>query len=431
LISAGRTRSRPSDADGRGSSPKVHPALLAAIGIVDLVLAVFLSTPTTEYNKGWDSDGLIYGAMADPRSFPPGTASAAPWCYRVLTPYLASQLPWHGLDSFRVLAFTSDIGGLLLFAATLRQLGFSRRLATIGVLFYGGVFWTLKFSFYSPAYIDYQTQLLLLLIVFLTLRGRFWTLVPVFALAVLQKESLAAFVMFSIVVRLRRASAREWPAVVAFASALPAVALGTLSVVRHGSALRDASVTATVLAELQRLRDPAFWPVLLQALFSGLGLIPVLLLLHYGVWIRWLRRHWEWAIYAAVSLVLLFGGGDKARLFLYFLPIGVILLVCELGSLEQACTRGSFLACTALLLVAHFWIGNYLTPIGPFGTYLARMVPEHSGGTFRPYLVTNLWVAAAAAVVGVFGLIGGWGFRLSVGFHRAVTVSVTHTQIGE
>jgi hypothetical protein len=388
-----------------------------------IVFSVFLTTATTEYRQGFGADGRIYGVMAGEASFPSDLGHTPPWCYRILSPYIASLLPWSVLDNFRVLAFVSDILCLLLLLLILRALNLSRQVRIVGLLLYCGVFWTLKFSFYSPAYIDYQTQLFLLLIIYLTVRGSFVILLPVLVLAVLQRESLAALSLVSAASILRRA--RSHSPVVAgllIVSVLSTAALALL-LLRHLAAPWGSSrMTSTVIGELRNVLHPAYWLVLLHAAFSGLGLIPVLLAVHYGRWVGFLRREWEWGVYAVISVAFLFGGRDKARLFLYFLPLAVILASQTVSALREFARdcRFRFAVWALVVLGAHWYIGNYFAPIGPRSEFLAKMVAEHSNGSFVPYLVRNSVLVVVIFVFTVQYVIGGWYFRPAIGFTRRV-----------
>ena len=395
---------------------RVNVNILVFIGISILVTLVFFTTPVTESNQGFDYDGRIYGVMAGEKSFEQELAYIAPWRYRVLTPFLASQLPWDVLDNFRALAVGSNILSLYVLFLVLQQLGFSRGFAILGIFLYGGVFWTLKFSFYSPAYIDYLTQLILLLIIYLTLRRSFLLLIPVFILAALQKESLSAFSLFSAVYFLREKPARGWIASF-YTLLLFAVSFGTLLLIRY---LIDvdglSSQTSAVLWEFRKLRDLEYWLVLLQSIFSGLGFIPILLILHYRPWLEFLRQRWEWIIYAVISLLFVFGGSDKGRLFLYILPLAVILVLHSIRALKEFQPETKFQVWIVIFLLAHLYIGRYITPIGTFSEYLARMVPEHSNGEFKPYLITNLFLGLALFVFTIRYMIGKWRFKFSTGF---------------
>ena len=113
----------------------------------------------------------------------------APFGWRVLTPWLATLLPGSLLFRFRTLGLLSNWATLVLVYEMLRSLRRSILASIIGLLLYAGVFWTLKFSWYSPFYIDAQTQFFLALVTFLAVRGAFPWILAILAVAALQKES--------------------------------------------------------------------------------------------------------------------------------------------------------------------------------------------------------------------------------------------------
>lgn len=384
---------------------KVAKTAVAVVAATMLVAAVFVSTPVTEHYDGFGSDGRRYGAMAGEPSLDPALAEQAPWRYRVLTPYLASRLPFDALSNFQVLAVLANIGSLLLLGLILARLEFSPRLSLIGVLLYAGSFWTLKFSFYSPAYVDSQTQLFLLLAIYLTLSRAYLALPLVFAAGVLQKESLAVFAVFSIVHLWRYDDTRRPWLRAGLTLTMLGFPLAAGLAVRSGVSAGEPSVVAVLLRELATVGDPAFWPVLLQATFSGLGLLPVILLLPSRAWTRFLARRWEWIVYAVISIALLLGGHDKSRLLLYALPLVVILSLHTLDDLEPALSRRTAAPLILAVLALHWYVGSYLTPIGPFMAYLERMVPEYSEGAYTPHLLRNLTLAAAVYVTTMACLI--------------------------
>ena len=404
---------------------RVNINVLTIIGILILTAIVFFTTPLTESNQGFDYDGRIYGVMAGEKLFPPDLAYISPWRYRVLTPFLASQLPWDVLDNFRALAFGSNILSLFILFLVLQQVGFSRGFAVLGVFIYGGVFWTLKFSFYSPAYIDYLTQLILLLIIYLTLRRSSLLLILVFILAALQKESLAAFSLFSAVYFLRQKPRSGWIVSLLYILLLFCASFGTLLLTRFIIDVDGLSSPTTVMLwEFRKFLEPEFWLIFLQSIFSGLGFISVLLVLHYRPWLEFLRGRWEWIVYAAISLLFLFGGSDKGRLFLYFLPLAVILTLHSIHALKEFQTEARFRVWIAIFLVAHLYIGRYLTPFGSFTEYLARMVPEHSEGPYLPFLFKNCLLGLGMLIFTVHYMIGEWHFNPTIGFTRRGDPSV-------
>lgn len=378
------------------TSPGVVVASVLALLIT---AAVFATTPVTTNNAGFDFDGVFYAAMAGSPAVIPALAHVAPWCYRIVTPFLVSRLPWETLTGFRVVAFASDVLSLVTLFLILRRLGFTDDLSFFGVALYAGVFWTVKFSFYSPAYIDPETQLFLLAIIYLTIDARYVALLPVLILAALQKESLAAFSVFS-----ATALFRERGGHLSRSSGLLALTMivAPLAAIRFVQAVVPASNTYSgaqeILGQLQLAASAGFWPVMVQSMFSGAGLLLVVFIARPGPWLKFLRERYEWFACLAVSIALLFAGRDKSRLFLYMLPVVIVcnLLVAEEVKIRSGVPRA--LVWMAVLLALHIYIGGYLTPMGSFDDYLARMVPEHSDGRHLPYLARNLALGAGFLV---------------------------------
>ena len=361
---------------------------------------VFATTPLTTSNAGFDFDGMFYAAMAGSPKVKPALAQVAPWCYRVATPALVSRLPWDTLTSFRIVAFTANVASLVLLFLVLRALGFADRSSWLGVALYASVFWTLKFSFYSPAYIDAETQVFLLTIILLTIQAHYLALVPVLMVAVLQKESLAAFCAFAVTALLRQHRGRLPASDGLLAAALVAAPVATLAILRALVPARESLDTfAETRAQIGLLMTPAFWPMFVQSLFSGLGVLGLVLAIRPRGWVKFMRERYEWMAYSIIALALLFGGRDKGRLLLYLLPAAVIFTLVAIDELKTVTAGTQGLVWIAVLLVLHAYIGNYLTPMGTFDDYLAKLVPEHSEGRYLPYLARNLALAGAFVIL--------------------------------
>jgi hypothetical protein len=177
------------------------------------------------------------------------------------------------------------------------------------------------------------------------------------------------------------------------------------------------------LAHLGQAAHLDFWPMLLQAAFSGLGVIPVLLLVQYQSWIAFIRRRWEWVVYAAIAVAFVLGGGDKGRLFLYILPLVVILAVHNSMAFGRYCSPRRITWWAVVTLALHWYIGGYFGSMGSFSDYLARMVPEHSDGHYMPFLLRNLGLGAVLLALTVQFIFREWYFCIGIGFTRRDAVS--------
>ncbi len=370
--------------------------LLAAIGV---------STPLIDRAQGFDSDGKRYGAMADPDLFKPRFRDEIPWAWRVLTPALASWLPFETLTNFRVLAVLSNWLSLVLLYGILRRSGFTRELSLLGMGLYAGVFWSIKFFFYSPAYIDSGTQAIALAILYLAVT-RHYAFVPVaIALGVLQKESI---LFLAPVVYAAYGSERGvWrPRSLAYAAALTLPAVGMLAALRLAiPGIGDYSPWSMVWSQIQLTAAPANAPRLLLALFSGLGILPLWLAVRPRDSLSRLRASPLWCALGALGLLLLVAGEDKARLFLYALPAVVVLAVGVAADLLEARDPRRVWVWVAIALALHLFLGHHLTPMGSFDAYLDRMVPMYASdaavvsGLVRVAGVTIVFALASAVLL--------------------------------
>ena len=382
-----------------------HPLVSLVLLPLVLLSIIAVSTPVTERAKGFDSDGKRYAAMADESLFKPRYRHEAPWCWRVVTPFLASQLPFETLTNFRVLAFASNWLSLVLMFGILRRSGFSPAWSQLGVLLYVGVFWSAKFFFYSPAYIDSGTQALLLAVVYLTLGGAYRGIPLLLALGVLQKESL---LFLAPVVWIDYARDRGWmtPPSIRTGAALLACPVVALIAVRTAiPASNDYTAFEMIRSQLALLATLDFWPRMLLATFSGLGILPLILALGPGPAKQALARRPLWWALASIALAFLVFGEDKARLFLYGLPVWVVLalhvLRKRLGGFEPVRAGGWIAAVLAL----HLYLGHHFTGLGSFGDYMDRMVPMYAsddaitGGLVRVSLVALLFAAVTVLLL--------------------------------
>jgi hypothetical protein len=376
-----------------------------------LLAFVSLTTPLIPRAGGWDTDGRIYGAMlqafrtdrplADipiPVIDTPAGRSQSPWTRRVLTPWLASLLPFEPMTSFRILGFASNWASLVLVYAIARGAGLAARSAELAQLFYAGVFWTLKFSWYSPGYIDFQTQLFLLASLAMIGAGRWLWLGPVLALGVLQKESALAMVVVAVFEFVRRGRPKS------LAAATPlflivGFPLAAVLVLRAMVPGPEFGPIDALLTHLHTMASPARWPAFAAALFSGLGILPVVILHAPGASWRSLRARPHWLVWLVLAGGMLFGGSDKSRLFLYALPVcawlGALAMRPEgpdgaSGSTASPVWESSrWWIWVGVSLALHFELGHHWARLTSFDAYLTRMVPMHAPEAPIPLLIRS------------------------------------------
>ena len=372
---------------------KKNKLLFLFILILGLNIYAFMTTNLTTSMGGYDADGRYYGAMAGSKVLHESFARKAPFCYRILTPFLASILPFDILVNFRIIAFISNILSLIVLYLILKKLNFNNQLIYFGILLYAGVFWTLKFSYFSPAYTDYQTQLWLLLIIYFTISQNFILLLVALVAGVLQKESLLLYSLFSIFVFYKYRKRQVNFALLMKLISLFILPLTTIFIVKRVIVSDNSYNLLIFVGHMYQLLYIKFYLPFFHSIFSGLGLISIILIINYKRWIKFLAGKKEWIIYGMISLVYLFGGFDKSRLFLYLLPFSIILAVKSVEQLQARSSEKNFLIGAGLFLFFHFYMGGYITPLGNFSTYLAKMVPFHSGQAYLPYLKRNILIA--------------------------------------
>lgn len=368
-----------------------------------VLTSIWLSTPLIEHNSGRDSDGVLYAAMAESKVADSAFSSTAPWCWRPLTPLLASLLPFSTIMDFKVLAFFSNWLSLILIYEILRRSNLSSVVAAIGVLFYAGIFWTVKFSFYSPCYVDAETQVFLLAVMLLMILRRHWALPLLIGVGALQKESLVLLAPIAFLDYARLHRGPRWSALL-YLIALVILGIAGLAGARLAvDPVNQYSSLGTFLANVGRAAQIGFWPRLLLAAFSGLGMLPLVVCSRAGYSYRFLRESPQWLGMILVGILLLFGGVDKARLFLYVLPV-VVLTASRI--FEDYLRRPSRLvwAWMGSTLLLHLYIGHQLTPMTTYKEYLNWMVPTHAPGSLWPGfarlgLAAFIWLGATLAMV--------------------------------
>src|SRR5207244_1552246 len=90
------------------------------------------------------------------------------------------------------------------------------------------------------------------------------------------------------------------------------------------------SSVRALLGGFAQVRPARFWPRALAEIFSGLGILPALLLLEARPALRFLRTHPSWALQLVIGAILVFGGPEKARFCLYLLPALIVTLMVSL-----------------------------------------------------------------------------------------------------
>ncbi len=373
-------------------------ANIAALAIAAILLLSI--TPTTTIHDGFDSDGRYYAAMSGVEEVPglkqTATGAPPPWNQRILIPWMVSKLPVDAQSGFLIVNQGSNLIVLLLLFFILRHYVGNYLVILFTLLIYGTVFWTIQFSLFSPFYIDSATMVFTCLVIFLTLKRKTILLIATIVISSLAKESLPLLILF--------------PAYFLFLKNVPFQKNAPKKFLKPALFIATATFMVLFLRKLLNLQsDPlgllmpgwqfiSFFKnidaplIMMQAIFSGTGVLLLPTLINLGFAAKWLRTNPEWLVYLGLCVYFLFGGHDKARLLLPLLPLLAILFAKILVAVQQINGHNKFLALVNILFFANIFFGGLLLGLEDTQTYLAKLVPEHSSGTYLKYLWLNLGV---------------------------------------
>lgn len=294
--------------------------------LIPILLTAFygLVTPLTNLNGGLSHDGQFYAAMVNSDAVNPFFLNHPPYCWRVLSPLLASLLPFSPLESLEVVHVTATLLTLLLVVAVLRELRFSTRTVIAGTLLYGTLFFGAQSAFYTPAMIDPLSHFFVWLTIFLTARKLYTTVLGVIFVGAFQREAILLLSPILYLMKAERESDYQknllYLAALIVSALIPSALMQLLvptSIPYHPEAVLR-------LTFLKQFGDLDFYPRFIIAFFSGLGVLPLLLLSFPKATLKIFRKHPSLPAFVIVGVVQLLGGTDKGRLFMAMVP-GLVL----------------------------------------------------------------------------------------------------------
>jgi len=354
----------------------VTPALVYAL----IIAALWHITAITPERDGRGHDGRYYAMMsADERHASP-YIPVAPFCYRVMTPALASYLPGPVVWRFRTINALAWWAALIAFHLLVRQCGLSKVAAYIGCGFLATCAWGPIAGLYNPCYVDPLMYLFVFMGLILMIRRSAW-LAVLLPIAMLQREQI----------------------LIVWACSLAIAAAGGIRSLTHRQIAYHAGILAACMAIYAALRGwippvfstaPAPWVVAagvlkwmyedpsyavksaLAILYAvGLPAIAVACLPDARAWMR--SQRWPIA-YVAIAALSILGGSDKARLIFLAVPVLIIAMLHGWVALPQHVRRIG-LAATACLLHVYFQLPPHLMIAG--GRIIAPLVDEMDRGT--------------------------------------------------
>lgn len=366
-------------------SDKFQKNLLLFVFATGLTFTIYFLTPLTDHYNGIGFDGRFYAAMAFPQDKIAIWTHHAPWCWRIFTPYIVGALPFNLLDNFLVLAVTSAILNLFLVGLILKELRKDFITQIFGISLYASHFFTTRWSFYSPCYIDYQTQFFILLTIYALLKGYFKLLPLIIFLATLHKESLIFLSLPCALFYYDSKNTKEnnlnllrnthFYFLFLFMPAIAAIGATRFFIPAINSYSTEAVLLATFTKQVFSLN---FWPLFLLSIFSGLGILPLLAILYKNELKEYLVNNRFWIVFFILTIPQLFGGDEKARLFLpmlitLFFPLMAILPISNWSKNIS----GRIWLSTILATSAYF--GHFFSPIKSYEELTTTHLPLLSG----------------------------------------------------
>jgi hypothetical protein len=389
----------------------VSRAELAAVALlcVCILLTLSLVTGRTPAHDGCGHDGIHYAAMADAQTDPTIASPPAPYCYRVLTPLLASWMPGKGVQRFALLNFLTWWAALTAWYVLARRTGLDQSLATLGTLVLATCAWGPMNGFYNPCYVDPLMHLFIILGLILMLSGSAWPAVLI-PLSMLQREQTAVVLwVCSVVLDVHRSgwSRRGLARHGLILAACAAVFVGLRLVVQPGEGTQTSLwQTATQVARWW-IDDPMYIVLTGLAILYSLSvpLIGVALLPGARRYIK--TQRWP-EYFLALSVLSLLGGSDKGRLI--FLAQPVIILACLHGLRSLPETRRPLIALAGLLIV-HLFVQFQPSMMVVDGKLVAPLVDDPDRGTHAAsWVLGSYWPVhmsdVAAHVLSSLGLAG-------------------------
>jgi hypothetical protein len=348
--------------------PPVRPgrggwrAFLVALGLL-AVNAIAVSSLLGFVHKPrrvLETDHYYYLAMAesDEARAPSVQAHIAPYCWRVLTPFLARQLARLGLSIHQAFYLLTNVflcGFLVALFGYLRALGFLEREALLGMVLVGLMPGAVRWYEYQYWMTDPLALLLVCASLLCIESGRERLLLPLAVLGVLTRESFLLVLVYYAVRCLQRSGLR---AAVLRTLALAVAPVAVLLLLHALITPEPGPRLLKVIREIVAFRVSALWEN--QLYLATIGTFGVLLPLVFHEPALTLERIRRWPAAAALLLatyLTLFFGNNTDRLLAYAAPVVVAaaLLGLRIPAFSRDPTRLATWSAAAVALQILFW----------------------------------------------------------------------------
>lgn len=156
-----------------------------------VILAFFFFTDKLNYSHpnfswtDWDHQNYI-----DMSTNPPFDYHIAPFCWRILTPFLARVLPFELSINYQIIGFLALWATGIMTYFMLKAIGFGINLSTIGVLLFLSFGWVIKLNLFYFWYIDPLAYFFSVTIIWCIARKKDLLLVILLAIGITAKESI-------------------------------------------------------------------------------------------------------------------------------------------------------------------------------------------------------------------------------------------------
>lgn len=378
-----------------------------------LISAIAAVTPLTTSFGGFDHDGQHYALLFHPDlNRDNEVAMTAPFCWRPGAPFIASRLPFPAIKSFKITGLVFQFITLVLVFIVTRSAALPAAAAHIAQLIYAGLFYTVKFTVYSPCYIDWSMMPFLAGILLCLYTRRLTPAVCLLVAGVVFKETVV-FVLPAVAVTAVRAEGKVRGG--------RRLLIATLAVVFVSAAIRfrirpivPFSPVASLGYTLRTVATLRFWSRFPLEILAGLGALPIVLL--HPTARRFFKKAYVFnPVWIFAGLIVPFCGSDKSRLFLLAaLPMTVIAGAV----LHETFRRGGTSTAWAVgSIVLHGFFGHQFEPISSFKAYLLHMVPLHSKAPL------DVRCAVALVLAAVWILLTVWMFYLRNPASRRQTIA--------
>jgi len=366
--------------DNRWSRPRVLFAYLLMPWFAILLIAL-VTTKVQDFQSL--VDGWVYLGMSNPEETAQKVLRHRPWSLRVLSPaivrFLVLGTGVDHLTGFYVLHCLGHWINLVLLVEILRFYSIPYGAVVLGEIFYIGVYWTIKWSFFSPGYIESGSIFFIFFATWKALRRDFATQPLIFMLGSFQKESFLFIAPFITALKV-------WPNFFLSQTGcryLLVLVVPSLAVIGFldrvipelgGHYVPESLIKEVIVTYYLDLR---WYPRLLLTPWAGLGVMPWILIWGRRRVVQFIKQHPSWIVLVLCGLPPLVCGWDVSRYYIVLLLPAILLSSYVLSPWVKSSSYRHKLA-LGVFIAVHFFIQNQFTKIITSEDFYLYTRPETS-----------------------------------------------------